>query len=61
MNKEKQVLQRINMEIKLAANYYKTMGIQDRFRLLKIDGMLIALSIMTGKEYIITEEGAIEK
>lgn len=58
---EEKMVNRINAEIKMAVNNYNGWNHSHELRMTKIDGMIDILSIYTGKEYYITENGLEER
>ena len=55
------MLERINFKIIYANENFTEWNETHRIRMAEISGMIDMLSIATGKEYVITEKGLIEK
>ena len=55
------MLERINFKIRYAQENFIEWNETHSLRMAEIDGMIDMLSIATGKDYIITEEGLKEK
>lgn len=56
------MLERVNFKIKVAnKRYIGSWNEEHSIRMAEINGMIDMLSIVTGKDYIITEEGLKEK
>lgn len=55
------MLERINFKIRYAKENFTEWNESHSLRMAEIDGMVDMLSIATGKDYIITEEGLKEK
>lgn len=55
------MLERINFKIRYAHENFTEWNESHSLRMAEIDGMIDMLSIATGKDYIITENGLIEK
>lgn len=55
------MLERINFKIRYAQENFTEWNESHSLRMAEIDGMIDMLSIVTGKDYIITEEGLKEK
>ena len=55
------MLERINFKIRYAQENFTEWNESHSLRMAEIDGMIDMLSIATGKEYIITENGLEER
>lgn len=55
------MLERINFKIKYAQENFTEWNESHSLRMAEIDGMIDMLSIVTGKDYVITEDGLKEK
>ena len=55
------MLERVNFKIKYAHENFTEWNETHSLRMAEIDGMVDMLSIVTGKDYIITEDGLKEK
>lgn len=55
------MLERINFKLSYAKENFTEWNESHALRMAEIDGMVDMLSIATGKDYIITEEGLKEK
>lgn len=55
------MLERINFKIRYAKENFTEWNESHSLRMAEIDGMIDMLSIVTGKDYIITEDGLKEK
>ena len=55
------MLERINFKIRYAHENFTEWNESHSLRMAEIDGMIDMLSIATGKDYIITEDGLKEK
>lgn len=55
------MLERINFKIRYAQENFTEWNESHFLRMAEIDGMIDMLSIVTGKDYIITENGLKEK
>lgn len=55
------MLERINFKIKYAQENFTEWNAAHEIRMSEIDGMIDMLSIVTGKEYVITESGLEER
>lgn len=55
------MLERINFKIRYAQENFTEWNESHSLRMAEIDGMIDMLSIVTGKSYIITEEGLKER
>lgn len=55
------MLERINFKIRYAHENFTEWNESHSLRMAEIDGMIDMLSIVTGKDYIITEDGLKEK
>ena len=58
---EEKMLERINREIKFAVSEFTEWNEVHQYRMKKIEGMVDMLSLVTGKDYIITDSGLAEK
>ncbi len=56
-----EMIARINAQIAIAETYYEINGENDQRTMDKISGMVEMLSMVTGKGYIVTENGLVEK
>ena len=56
-----QMIKKINEEINVAKLYYDLYKENDQRTLAKVRGMIEILSSVTGKEYLSTENGLMEK
>ena len=55
------MIEKINMLITIANDNFTEWNTAHELRMARIDGMVEMLSMVTGKEYIITENGLKEK
>ena len=55
------MLERINFKIRYAHENFTEWNESHSLRMAEIDGMIDMLSIVTGKDYIITEDGLKER
>lgn len=55
------MLERINFKIKFAQENFTEWNVAHERRMTEIDGMIDMLSITTGKDYIVTENGLKER
>lgn len=55
------MLERINFKIRYAQENYTEWNESHALRVAEIDGMIDMLSIVTGKDYVITENGLEER
>ena len=55
------MLERINFKIRYAQENFTEWNEMHSLRMAEIDGMIDMLSLVTGKDYIITEDGLKEK
>lgn len=55
------MIEKINKEIKIMSDWYESTGRIDDMTYIKIKGMVEMLQIVTGKDYIITKAGLIER
>lgn len=55
------IIEKINMLIEIANDNFTEWNTTHELRMSRIDGMVDVLSMVTGKEYIITENGLEEK
>ncbi len=60
-NKIKKMIKRINFKISYANENFTEWNEMHRIRMAEIDGMVDMLSIITGKDYVVTEDGLKEK
>ena len=60
-NKIEKMLERINFKIRYANLKFTEWNETHFLRMAEIDGMIDMLSIVTGKDYIITDDGLKEK
>ena len=60
-NKIEKMLERINFKIRYANLNFTEWNETHFLRMAEIDGMIDMLSIVTGKDYIITDDGLKEK
>lgn len=60
-DKIKKMIERINFKISYAQENFTEWNASHERRMAEIDGMIDMLSIVTGKEYIITEDELKEK
>ena len=60
-DKIKKMIERINFKISYAQENFTEWNASHERRMTEIDGMIDMLSIVTGKEYIITEDELKEK
>lgn len=52
-----EMLERINFKIRFAQENFTEWNVAHERRMAEIDGMIDMLSIVTGKEYVVTENG----
>lgn len=55
------MLERINFKIRFAQENFTEWNATHKRRMAEIDGMIDMLSIVTGKDYVITENGLEER
>ena len=55
------MLERINFKIRYAQENFTEWNAEHERRMAKIDGMIDMLSIITGKDYVVTEKGLEER
>lgn len=58
---ENRMINKINKQIELARSLFVEWNPSHERRMERIDGMIDMLSLVTGKEYTITEEGLVER
>ncbi len=58
---EQKMLDRINKQIKFTMDHFTEWNPAHARRMERIDGMVDMLSLVTGKEYYVTENGLIER
>lgn len=57
---ENRIINKINKKIKIAMSLFTEWNPSHERRMERIEGMVDILALVTGKEYIVTEEGLIE-
>ena len=57
---ESKMINKINKQIKYTMSLFVEWNPSHERRMARIDGMVDMLTLVTGKEYIVTEEGLIE-
>lgn len=60
-NLEQKMIDRINNRIKFTVSSFTEWNPSHERRMVRIEGMVDMLTLVTGKEYIITENGLIER
>lgn len=60
-NLEQKMIDRINNQIKITMSYFTEWNPSHERRMARIDGMVDMLTLVTGKEYVVTESGLIER